>query len=316
MLGHNGGCEANKTRAKHIPSSTIQIVKSPPISPLFFHSQRHSALYKRICQNLLTQRFEWSKVCLQNVHDNQNSMTTTLADTILVINNSDAYHMEAQMKKDDSIVFRVFSYGAGYADQTKEILQDEEGCQVYRIHFPEPCVIYLSNVPKSVPDTYSLQVGFGHTQNITYNVPVTKLTSCSVKEINDRKMIILIPFYILKLREKLRNKKARTPENIASLKSLIKTDIMGSIDKNVELGNITAEDGAQLYRLLRCFILAYIPSLKRPRRLRIWWNSRLLHLWMFFRKRKPGWKNVWLRWIRRLPTKTRSSPTRTTSLPN
>ena len=175
-------------------------------------------------------------------------MTTTLADTILVINNSDAYHMEAQMKKDDSIVFRVFSYGAGYADQTKEILQDEEGCQVYRIHFPAPCVIYLSNVPKSVPDTYSLQVGFGHTQNITYNVPVTKLTSCSVKEINDRKMIILIPFYILKLREKLRNKKARTPENIASLKSLIKTDIMGSIDKNVELGNITAEDGAQLYR--------------------------------------------------------------------
>lgn len=40
-----------------------------------------------------------------------------------------------------------------------------------------------------------------------------------------------------------------TPENIASLKSLIKTDIMGSIDKNIELGNITLEDGAQLYKL-------------------------------------------------------------------
>ena len=37
---------------------------------------------------------------------------------------------------------------------------------------------------------------------------------------------------------------SRTPENIASLKSLIKTDIMGSIDKNIELGNITLEDGA------------------------------------------------------------------------
>lgn len=43
-------------------------------------------------------------------------------------------------------------------------------------------------------------------------------------------------------------KEAPTPKAIASLKSLIKTDIMGSIDKNVELGNITAEDGAQLYR--------------------------------------------------------------------
>lgn len=37
---------------------------------------------------------------------------------------------------------------------------------------------------------------------------------------------------------------SRTPENIASLKSFIKTDIMGSIDKNIELGNITLEDGA------------------------------------------------------------------------
>lgn len=37
---------------------------------------------------------------------------------------------------------------------------------------------------------------------------------------------------------------SRTPENIASLKSLIKTDIMGSIDKNIELGNITLGDGA------------------------------------------------------------------------
>ena len=47
----------------------------------------------------------------------------------------------------------------------------------------------------------------------------------------------------------LKNQKSRTPENIEILKSLIKTDIMGNIDKNVELGNITPEDGAQLYRL-------------------------------------------------------------------
>ena len=38
----------------------------------------------------------------------------------------------------------------------------------------------------------------------------------------------------------LKNQKSRTPENIEILKSLIKTDIMG---------NITPEDGAQLYRL-------------------------------------------------------------------
>ncbi len=49
--------------------------------------------------------------------------------------------------------------------------------------------------------------------------------------------------------KKILTYESRTPENIESLKSLIKTDIMGSIDKNIELGNITLEDGAQLYKL-------------------------------------------------------------------
>lgn len=177
------------------------------------------------------------------------TIKTTLADTILVINNSDAYHMEAQMTKDENIVFRVFSYGAGYADKTKEISQDEKGHDIYQIHFPNPCIIYLNNVSESVPDTYSLSVDLGLDAPIIYRVPVVKLMNCSTEDINNRKMVILVPFFLLKLRERLSDKESRTPENIASLKSLIKTDIMGSIDKNIELGNITLEDGAQLYKL-------------------------------------------------------------------
>ncbi len=142
-----------------------------------------------------------------------------------------------------------FSYGAGYADKTKKISQDEEGHDIYQIHFPNPCIIYLNNVSKLVPDTYSLSVDLGLENPVIYKVPVVKLMNCSVDEINNRKMVILVPFFLLKLRERLSDKESRTPENIASLKSLIKTDIMGSIDKNIELGNITLEDGAQLYKL-------------------------------------------------------------------
>lgn len=88
-----------------------------------------------------------------------------------------------------------------------------------------------------------MSVDLGLDAPIIYRVPVVKLMNCSTEDINNRKMVILVPFFLLKLRERLRNKKYRTPENIASLKSLIKTDIMGSIDKNIELGNITLEDG-------------------------------------------------------------------------
>ena len=88
-----------------------------------------------------------------------------------------------------------------------------------------------------------MSVDLGLDAPIIYRVPVVKLMNCSTEDINNRKMVILVPFLLLKLRERLRNKKYRTPENIASLKSLIKADIMGSIDKNIELGNITLEDG-------------------------------------------------------------------------
>lgn len=57
-------------------------------------------------------------------------------------------------------------------------------------------------------------------------------------------MIILIPFFLLKLRKKLQ--KARTKENIEELQNLIVDDIMGSIEKNEKAGNISIEDAKSL----------------------------------------------------------------------
>lgn len=60
-------------------------------------------------------------------------------------------------------------------------------------------------------------------------------------------MIILIPFQLLKLRKLL--KKDRSEENLNALKNLIQNDIIGSINVNLELGNITANDAQKLRRL-------------------------------------------------------------------
>ena len=46
--------------------------------------------------------------------------------------------MEAQITEDNEIVFRVFSYGYGYADVNKEIHTTEfDNKPVYTLHFPE-----------------------------------------------------------------------------------------------------------------------------------------------------------------------------------
>ncbi len=53
--------------------------------------------------------------------------------------------------------------------------------------------------------------------------------------------------YLLKLRKSIET--ARTPENLEALKSLILNDIIGSISKNLEAGNITQNDAQKLRQL-------------------------------------------------------------------
>lgn len=71
-----------------------------------------------------------------------------LADTIITINGKYAYHLEAQMEKDNSIVFRVFEYGYGHANRSHEIRDGR-----YVLRFPRPVVIYLY-YEGTVPDEY------------------------------------------------------------------------------------------------------------------------------------------------------------------
>ncbi len=174
-------------------------------------------------------------------------MKKVLADTIITINGQYSYHLEAQMSNDRTIVFRVFEYGFSHAYRTREVA--EGSC---RLRFPKPVVIYLYYEGK-VPDEYTLLLEFDEGKDIyEYKVPVIKLPDISVEEINDRKMVILIPFHLLKLRYWIHNK--HMTKSSEELKKLIECDIIGSIEKNHELGNITTADEQKLkhYTLLLC----------------------------------------------------------------
>ena len=163
-----------------------------------------------------------------------------LADTILTINGRHSYHMEAQMEEDETIVLRVFDYS--YSHAMRNATDRTDG---YYIKFPEPKVIYLY-ATKNIPDEYVLNLDFGKQGIFRYRVSVCKFQEISTEELNDRKMVILIPFALLRVRELLKNK--RSPENLELLKKLIQDDIIKSIDRNLELGNITVWDARKLRR--------------------------------------------------------------------
>ena len=172
-------------------------------------------------------------------HDD--NLKRILADTIITIDGCHSYHIEAQRYQDDTIIFRVFEYSYRHAERYKDISKDK--CF---LRFPEPKVIYLY-AEGIIPDTYSLILDFGTQGTFEYCVDTVQLEKISVKELNQRKMIILIPFYLLSLQKIIRKK--RSKENLEQLKKLIFNDILGSIEMNYEYGNITMDDASRLKNL-------------------------------------------------------------------
>ena len=149
-------------------------------------------------------------------HDD--NLKRTIADTILTVNGRHSYHMEAQMYEDEEIEFRVFDYGYRYA------LREGAGEDILR--FPEPRVIQLYR-HNGMPDTKTLILDFGIQGSFEYKIPVFKLLEHSIEELSRRRMIILIPFMLLKLRDSL--KKERTLENMEALRKLVLDDIILSL---------------------------------------------------------------------------------------
>ncbi len=163
-----------------------------------------------------------------------------LADTIITINGTDSYHLEAQMTRDDSILVRVFEYGVAHA--LRHSVQKDDWCEII---FPEPKVIYLCP-QNDIPEQYTLRIIFGNQGHFDYRVGVVCFNDISTEEVNRRKMVILIPFKLLKLRKELL--KSRNKDNLTALKKLIQNDIIGSIEENLDLGNITIDDARKLKR--------------------------------------------------------------------
>lgn len=69
----------------------------------------------------------------------------------------------------------------------------------------------------------------------------------TVAELNEKKLIALLPFKLLKLRKKIEN--LRTEENLKELQTLVIDDIINSIDTNVEAGNISSTEAFDLKAL-------------------------------------------------------------------
>jgi len=184
-----------------------------------------------------------SKITYNWTEHEDKDLKRTLADSILTINGRDSYHIEAQMTEDEEIVFRFIEYGFGHAYKNRTFIDAGE-----RMIFPRPCILYLDEGKKNaIPDEYTLIMQFENQGEFAYKVPVVKLQNFSVEELNEKKLIALLPFQLLKLRKKIQN--IRTDENLMELQNFVVNDIIDTIRKNEDVRNISHNDAHNLIEL-------------------------------------------------------------------
>ena len=155
------------------------------------------------------------------------------------------YHLEAQVYLDSTIVLRVFEYGFYHALENR---QDDN----FQLVFPEPVVIYLVDSP-DIPPENTLHINFSGQGTFDYHVRSFVYPRHSLAELEQKKLIVLIPFQMLRLRAILYDASGQvrypSQNEFQQLKEIVTCDIIDSIKTNYFAGNITYTDATKLIEL-------------------------------------------------------------------
>ena len=162
-----------------------------------------------------------------------------MSDVIVVIDGAHVYHLEAEIGDDESIVIRVFEYGFAEGLRTKEL---SEGGQKITVKFPNARIIYWETT-KRTPDEVVLSLEFPEGGNYDYVVKTFKFLDHTIKELEEKKLVILLPFYVLKLRKRVvsaKNSESRA-ELCAEMREIL-DELMGAVERAVSIGLMSETD--------------------------------------------------------------------------
>ena len=128
-----------------------------------------------------------------------------ITDSILQIEDC-TYHLECQSSLDGRMVIRMFEYDFSIA---LELAQKNN--EIFEIEFPQSCVLYIRNHrERSLPDYHEAIVKFADGQQIVYRVPILRAQNYIVDSIFEKRLLILLPYHILRYESFLKNSGSNT----------------------------------------------------------------------------------------------------------
>ena len=163
------------------------------------------------------------------------------------------YHIECESSLPDGrITIRLFEYDAQIALDEGEVTEE-----TLTVTFPNTAVLYLRTYKKTSDKMKYVIITPGGT--VQYNVPIMKVQKYSLDDIFEKRLLMLIPFYIFSHEnsfpeynsneQKLAELKAEYQEILERLDELEQQGVIGAFDKRtiIELSNDVIKEIAQKY---------------------------------------------------------------------
>ena len=192
-------------------------------------------------------------------NNTEEAFTSQFMDLSVLINGTDYYHIECQMKNDHQMVIRMLSYDLHFAMQHCETEQDATGEMI--LHFPRSVVLYPEKNGK-IPDRLCCRIIFQDDSEHTYQVPTVKMQDYSMEEIQKKHLILFLPYVLLRLRPQLEIRNGINKEELTSLVN----SVIVILNEEVQLGNITElqqKDILELFNRASKKIFTHYPEYQR-----------------------------------------------------
>lgn len=139
-------------------------------------------------------RYEIDAPIMQFNEEHEGPLGTRISDSVFRIEDM-VYHLECQSTHDASMVVRVVECDFSIALQ--EAL--EQGAP-YRMKFPSSCVLLLRHASKT-PDY--LEMEMPDSESFRHHTKIYKTQLVSEEEIFRRRLLILLPFYLMRYEKEL-----------------------------------------------------------------------------------------------------------------
>ena len=192
-------------------------------------------------------------------NNTEEAVTSQFMDLSVLIAGTDYYHIECQMKNDHQMVIRMLSYDLHFAMQHCETEQDATGEMILR--FPRSVVLYPEKNQK-IPDRLRCRIIFQDDSEHTYQVPTVKMQDYTLEEIQQKHLILFIPYVLLRLRPQLESCNGIKKEELTSLVN----SVIVILNEEVQLRNITElqqKDILELFNRASKKIFTHYPEYRR-----------------------------------------------------